>query len=147
MRLVIKLNEKVEYWLDLAHYDFVTAKAMLQTDRYLYVGFMCQQTVEKALKAMIARDCSENEFPPKIHNLTKLAERTEVFNAMDKKQRDFLRELNPLNIEARYPEYKNELLAMLTKDKCVEFITETENLLCWIKTLLSTQSDSTPSPS
>jgi HEPN domain-containing protein len=28
---------------------------MQQTGRYLYVGFMCQQTVEKALKAVIAQ--------------------------------------------------------------------------------------------
>ncbi|WP_330636719.1 HEPN domain-containing protein [Acutalibacter sp.] len=28
------------------------AKAMLETKRFLYVGFMCHQTIEKGLKAV-----------------------------------------------------------------------------------------------
>ena len=44
-------KEKVSYWLDLAEYDLDTAKAMLKSRRYLYVGFMCHQVIEKALKA------------------------------------------------------------------------------------------------
>jgi len=42
--------ERTQYWLDLAQYDLDTAQAMLETKRYLYVGFMCHQTVEKAFK-------------------------------------------------------------------------------------------------
>lgn len=40
------MNEKVKYWIDLAEYDFETAKAMFDTKRYLYVGFMCHQTID-----------------------------------------------------------------------------------------------------
>ena len=43
--------DKVQYWIDIAEYDMETASAMLQTGRYLYVGFMCHQTMEKILKA------------------------------------------------------------------------------------------------
>ncbi len=43
---------KAAYWLDAAEYDLQTAKAMLETKRYLYVGFMCHQTIEKALKGV-----------------------------------------------------------------------------------------------
>jgi len=39
---------KVQYWQEMSEYDLATAKAMLQTGRYLYVGFMCHQAVEKA---------------------------------------------------------------------------------------------------
>jgi hypothetical protein len=34
-------EEKIAYWADLSDYDLETAKAMLQTKRYLYVAFMC----------------------------------------------------------------------------------------------------------
>ncbi len=49
----IKISDfdKVEYWIDLAIYDLETAKAMLKSKRYLYVGFMCNQVVEKMFKA------------------------------------------------------------------------------------------------
>ncbi len=41
------INEKIKYWIDIAEYDLETAKAMLSTKRYLYVGFMCHQVIEK----------------------------------------------------------------------------------------------------
>ncbi|HDP80310.1 MAG TPA: HEPN domain-containing protein [Spirochaetes bacterium] len=44
-------EQKTQYWQDMAGYDLETARAMLSTGRYLYVGFMCHQTVEKSLKA------------------------------------------------------------------------------------------------
>ena len=43
-------EQKAGYWLDLAAYDLETADVMLRGKRYLYVGFMCHQVVEKSLK-------------------------------------------------------------------------------------------------
>jgi len=131
--MVVLIDERVEYWLDLADYDLETAKAMLKTKGYLYVGFMCHQIVEKGIKAVIARDCADDEIPPKIHDLSKLAIRAKILESMPDAQKDFIEDLNPLNIESRYPEYKQQLMAMLTKNKCKEIIVETEKILCWIK--------------
>ena len=48
---------KAAYWLDGAEYDLQTARAMLEARRLLYVGFMCHQPIDKALKAvLVARD-------------------------------------------------------------------------------------------
>lgn len=41
-------------WLDRADYDMDTAKAMLQTGRLIYAVFMCQQSLEKCFKALLA---------------------------------------------------------------------------------------------
>jgi len=127
------MNETTQYWLDIADYDIETARAMLKTGRYLYVGFMCHQVIEKALKAVIARNCKEGEMPPKIHHLLKLADRADLFSKMSSEQQMFIKELNPMNVEARYPEYKDKIAAGLSNDICVEILTETEELLCWIK--------------
>ena len=43
-------NKITYYWIEMSDYDFDTAKAMLETKRYLYVAFMCHQTIEKILK-------------------------------------------------------------------------------------------------
>ena len=129
----MKMNESIKYWLDTANYDIETAKVMLKGDRYLYVGFMCHQTIEKALKAVIARDCAEGEIPPKIHHLLKLADRAGLFGKMSPEQQDFIKELNPMNVEARYPEYKEQIAEALSNDICVEILAGTEEMLCWIK--------------
>ncbi len=127
------MDERAMYWFDLADYDLETAKAMLQTRRYLYVGFMCHQTIEKALKAVVAISCSEGEMPPKIHHLLKLAERAGLFAIMSPEQQVIIKRLNPMNIEARYPEYKDIIAADLNANICCELLKETEELLCWIK--------------
>ena len=126
-------SEKIKYWLDLADYDLESAKVMLQGNKNLYVAFMCHQTIEKALKAVIARDCEEGEIPPKKHNLIALAAQAAIFDVMSVQQQGFIDYLNPLNIEIRYPEHREQLISILTVEKCEELISETEGLLCWIK--------------
>lgn len=125
------MNTKSQYWIDTAQYDIESAKVMLGGNRYLYVGFMCHLTIEKALKAIIAKD--ETVTPPKIHHLPKLAKQGNIYSLMDDKQKDFLEVLLPLNIEARYPSYKEELSYSLNEANCKALIEETEVLLCWIK--------------
>jgi len=124
-------SPKVSYWLDLAYYDLETARVMLDGRRYLYVGFMCQQVVEKALKAGI---CSiSDEFPPYTHNLLNLAERSGFLEKFNDAQAELLSKLNPLNIEARYPSTKDVLAKSLDLKTCRAMIDETKELLQWIK--------------
>ncbi len=125
------MNSKSEYWIEIAEYDLETAKAMLQTKRYLYVGFMCHQSIEKALKAVISKD--ETVAPPKMHDLIKLAKLSDIYSAMSDEYKDFLEVLLPLNIEARYPSHKGDIANSLYNIKCKSFISGTEDLLCWIK--------------
>ena len=125
--------DKIKYWIEIAEEDLSVANVLIKANKFLYTGFMCHQSIEKGIKAIIARDCSEGEIPPKIHDLSKLAIHAKIFETMTFIQQDFIEELNPLNIDARYPEYRQQLMAMLTKDKCEEIIEETEKFLCWIK--------------
>lgn len=124
------MDKKVKYWIDTAEYDLDTSKAMLDTGRYLYVGFLCHQTIEKYLKAVIAKS---GQFPPKIHNLINLAEKASIIERISDDQKDFLSELNPLNIEARYPDYKNKINEILTKSYCTELLNKTKGMVEWIK--------------
>ena len=58
-------QEKVHYWIELSDYDLETAEAMFISKRYLYVGFMCHQTIEKILKAYFVSKYIVN--PPFTH--------------------------------------------------------------------------------
>lgn len=128
------MNDKVTYWSEMSDYDFDTANAMLLTKRYLYVGFMCHQVIEKILKAYWS-DVLE-EPPLKIHSLSRLAEKSGLDKDMSDEQLDFIDELEPLNIEARYPSYKERLMKSLTADRCKELIKQTDELRIWIKNKL-----------
>lgn len=128
------MNDKVTYWIEMSDYDFDTAKAMLETKRYLYVAFMCHQTIEKILKAYWSNVLEEP--PLKIHSLSRLAEKSGLDKNMSEEQTDFIDELEPLNIEARYPSYKERLMKSLTFDRCKELIEQTDKLRTWIKSKL-----------
>jgi len=128
--------EKIQHWINLSNYDVETAEAMLQTKRYLYVGFMCHQVVEKIFKACYAK--LKEDTPPFTHDLEYLALKSGFYETLTEKQQDFIGELNPLNIEARYSEYKAEIAKRLTPAKCVKLLEQTKKLQQWTKeTILS----------
>ena len=128
------INEKVEYWTEIADYDLETANAMLKSKRYLYVGFMCHQAVEKILKAYFTK--AKEDTPPFIHNLKSLANKSNIYQEFTEAQKDLIDELIPLNIEARYPTYKEKLLKSLNNEKCELLIKQTQELCNWIKNKL-----------
>ncbi|MCP5102775.1 MAG: HEPN domain-containing protein, partial [bacterium] len=53
--MMMTLEEKVGFWVDNSNYDFKTAQAMQKSGRYVYTVFMCQQAIEKYLKALYLR--------------------------------------------------------------------------------------------
>lgn len=126
------MDDKVGYWIDLSDYDFETAKAMLESRRFLYVGFMCHQTIEKIFKAMFVNKYPENPLPY-IHNLTVLAKKGDFYHLLSEEQMGFLDVVEPLNIEARYPSHKERLMKSLTESRCKEIIQKTEDIQEWVK--------------
>jgi len=128
---VMSHSDKVNYWLELSSDDLITAKALLKKKRLLHMGFFCHMVAEKSLKAVVAK--KTGEMPPKIHDLKKLAKMGDLLNSFTESQLNFLIELEPLNIEARYPKYKENIASTLTIKRCKQLFKETECFLCWIK--------------
>jgi len=125
------MSEQATYWIEIADYDLETAKAMLTSKRYLYVGFMCHQAIEKSIKAYYSS--TKEDIPPYSHNLKSLAEKCELLPLFSDEQLDFIEELLPMNIEARYPTHKEKMFKLLSQQKCEEIIKQTESLCQWIK--------------
>ncbi len=128
-------DERTSYWAELSRYDLETAQAMQDSERWLYVGFMCHQAVEKMLKAYYVN--RKNQNAPHTHNLAVLANKSGILNDLSKSQQDFLDIIGPLNIEARYPSDKTQLLNTMTKEKCSSIIQKTKELITWIENKLS----------
>jgi HEPN domain-containing protein len=128
------MNEKVLYWIELSDYDLDTANAMLISKRYLYVGFMCHQVIEKIFKSLYVK--LKNETPPFIHSLSNIAKKGDFYDSLNTEFINFIDVLEPLNIESRYPIHKDRILKGLDEDKCIDLINNTLELQTWIKTKL-----------
>ena len=125
------MDKYVSHWLERSNYDLETAKAMLDAGRYLYVAYMCQQAIEKLLKAIIAQHGKEN-LP--IHNLNRLAELAELRRELTAEQVDLLAELTAYNIEARYGDYRESLSEVVDPQKANALYAETKGLFQWLYT-------------
>ena len=123
------IKKDIQYWIDIARYDLDTASALLKTRRYLYVLFMCQQCLEKILKAMVILETKK--FPPRIHNLIRLAEAAGIDR--DKIDFEFLDKLSFYYIESRYPEEYMRLYKQVTKKLTESYYNNTREIYRWLE--------------
>ena len=124
------MGSVIRQWLERADYDLETARSLLKSHRYLYVAFMCQQCIEKTLKAFIS---SKGVTPPFVHNLPRLAEEASLLPELSEEDRQLLADLNPYYIKARYGEYKDALSKVCTADRAAYFLKKTEEWIQWLK--------------
>jgi len=122
-------RKAINYWFNMADYDLKTAQVMLDGGRYLYVGFMCHQVIEKALKGLYIKQ--HNKIPPYTHNLLTLC--ADLNLDLTKEHQDFFIKLNPLNIRARYPEMKEKLGKAINKKKACLLLEKTRSAYKWLK--------------
>lgn len=115
-------------WIGHAEYDLETARAMLETKRYRYVVFCCQQSLEKALKALIAEETEQ--MPPRIHNLRRLAQTLHL--DVDGQTDSFFGYLSQYYIDSRYDAHPNEICSAVSPEKARETVQQTEGLLKWL---------------
>ena len=118
----------IQMWLDRVVYDMDTAKAMLQTGRWIYSIFMCQQSLEKCLKALIAYQ--DKEIVP-IHNLRRLAEIASIIHEFDESTLVKLDFLSNYYINARYKEDLNQLSKGINETLVQDFIQFSEGTIAW----------------
>jgi HEPN domain-containing protein len=128
------LEKRVSYWIKQAKEDLKTARIMFHTRRWKYAIFMCQQSIEKYLKAIYMN--KNEEFPPRIHNLFRLAEMIdkELFSENDL---EFFSELSLYYIESRYPEDIEKIKEINKRGKAKEILKKTGEVFKWLKKIQS----------
>ncbi len=95
------------------------------------LGLCAIRRSKKILKAYFTAKIEQT--PPYVHNLKRLAEECSLLDVFSEEQLDLIEELVPMNIEARYPTYKEQLLKSLSENRCKDLIIKTEKLCYWIK--------------
>jgi len=133
-KIVSKKNEaawpsSVKVWLERVDYDLETARAMYKAGRYLYVVFMCQQAIEKNIKAILA--LQGKEIKP-IHNLSKLAEDADVLHELDKEAHIFIDMLSHYYLNARYKETIATLSQTIGRNEAKDYLEKTKRLILWL---------------
>ncbi len=85
-------------WLEIADEDLAVAKSLLKKKHYLHCAFMCQQVLEKALKALLAE--THDTSPPFTHNLVLLLKECHLKSHLSESDLEMIGFLNTYYIAA-----------------------------------------------
>jgi HEPN domain-containing protein len=123
------IEKQINYWLTSSSMDWQTANDIYNSDKnFHYCLFICHLTIEKLLKAIVVQ--KTNTFPPKSHNLTRLAELALLDVTID--QIKLMEELNQFQLDTRYPDEKFSLYNKATKEFTTERISKIRELRQWL---------------
>jgi len=130
--------ERANKWLDIVAEDLVVAEDLYKLGHWLYTGFMYHQVIEKTLKAYWC--VCRNDDPPYLHDHKKIAQGCGLYTKLSEEQLKFLELIKPMNIEARYQEYKCEVARSLNREKTAWILEQTKQMHAWILEKLKTKS-------
>jgi HEPN domain-containing protein len=122
------MREEVRIWWMQAEDDFDSAEKNLGIKKYHLAVFLCQQAVEKGLKAAYIK--LKNASSGTTHSLVFLASEIKL----PQKYFKFLRELTPQFVNTRYPDAAYGLpSSMYDREIAEECIKNTKGVLGWLK--------------
>jgi HEPN domain-containing protein len=123
---MVNIEKHVSYWRNSAEEDFEVAKQLIDSDKIRHGLFFLHLTLEKIIKSHVS--LSTGDIAPRIHNLVRLAELSGI--SFQKERIEFLAEMNPFNIEGRYPEVWGVLPS---RQEAEILIQKTKELFLWLK--------------
>ncbi len=123
------MTKATKNWIATANYDKKTAEAMLKSERYIYVIFMCHLAIEKMIKAVISTEIKG--LPPKSHGLLYLSQKASIRFPDD--IQEFIDRIDNVSIVTRYPEDLRKLTREFNLDKAKEVLKMTRRTLRWLK--------------
>ncbi len=125
---------KHKNWLNIAEEDMQAAEWCFKGEKYLWTVFMCQQSLEKAIKAIYIYKNDKN--PPRKHDLLSLSKSAEILDILTEENIDLFTHLNLYYIETRYPEKREELKAKCNKQNTLNILNQSKEMLECLKNML-----------
>jgi len=119
------IAKQVNYWLKGGREDMAAARSLLEKGHVRHALFFAHLALEKTLKAHVT-DYTK-AVPPRIHNLTRLAEMTAL--TLTAQQRAFLLTFDVHQLEGRYPDPKQ---ARITRKTGGRKIIQAEEMRKWL---------------
>jgi HEPN domain-containing protein len=126
---VIDVQKQIDYWINGADGDILTADLLIREKRTLHGLFFCHLVIEKAIKAHIVKKIED--VAPRSHNLIYLSEIAEL--EFDDSTQMFLGILMKYQLQGRYPDYDPILP---DQQKVNEYFNKTKEILQWLKVKL-----------
>ncbi|MBU2445093.1 MAG: HEPN domain-containing protein [Bacteroidetes bacterium] len=130
-------EEHIKYWLDSSEEDWISANEICQkNERKHFALFIAHLSLEKFLKALYIKKLGD--VPPYKHDLYLLASKSGM--KLTDENIEELKLVNEYNLQARYPEYKDNFYKKCTFDFVSTELNRINKLRQWtLDTINNTQ--------
>ena len=128
------MDQETLQWIKLAEIDYGVAEHLYQTyypKPYEIICYHCQQSAEKAIKAVIVEGGAKGGMP-KLHDLSFLLNQIKNEVKIEEKYYDYADALTPYGVSIRYP---NELF--LEEKHAKEALQMSKEILEWAHNLVA----------
>ena len=122
-------EEHYKYWIEIAEKDWDILTKLYDSKDYVYCLFFAHLSIEKLTKAIWVKK-NINNYPPKSHNTYYLLDQAKI--ELSTEQIDFLLLLNEFNIEGRYPDYKQKIFQICTKEYTDSILLKVKEIKEWL---------------
>ena len=127
------MREEVRMWWKQALKDLESAEKNLKIEEYYLTAFLCQQSVEKALKALYIHKLKT--FPGVTHSLIYLGKKVGVPREFE----SILKKLTPDFVVARYPDVTQTApYELYDKEIAEEKLKMAKKVIEWVEKELKT---------
>ena len=123
--------ELMNFWIESSDKDFDTMLHNYKGKKYDWALFIGYLVLEKLFKALYAKVHADAPQAPKIHNLLRLAELSNI--ELDEEMTQKLSLINRFNIDGRYADAKFEFYKLCTKEFTDEQLKIIKGIREWLK--------------
>jgi HEPN domain-containing protein len=124
------IEEHISYWIESADQNLKAAQDNLNIGHNDWCLFISHLAIEKLLKAIFIKE-TKNLIPPKIHNLVRLAELSNII--LTTEQKKFLDIVSEFNLESRYPDDKFKFYKLATREFTFQNFNKIKEYFSWLK--------------
>ena len=124
-------EKNVQSWIDFAEEDLATAEWCIQGGRCIWAMAMCQQAIEKVIKALYVKQTGD--IPERTHNLIKLAKDTGIFEELSQETKSLFDDLLIYYFSSRYPDKRKESILASAKAEANATFNKTKEVYLWVK--------------
>lgn len=122
-------QKQIEYWKKASELDLQSAIDIYESGKNFHFSlFLCHLSIEKILKALVVK--FTNDFPPKSHNLLRLAELSRI--DCDDETLTLLEELSQFQLSTRYPDEMFSVHKLATKEFTTTKLEKVKELAKWL---------------
>jgi HEPN domain-containing protein len=133
--MALTTEDKYQYWLSYARNDIETAEVMLNSGRWYYTVFMCQQAVEKLIKGLYVLYVDDNV--PRLHDINSIFDRyrERLPEPLTEDRVELFDTLSQFYLRSRYPDYTSVLASITTGEMAQTIYEKSMGAFQWLLTM------------